>query len=79
MRIATRISSGLVEVMRVMSMCGPMKNSSAGITRSPLELRITNFASSATSAGAVSDGLTATQRSVSNSACSRLTPSGVSA
>ena len=30
-------------------------------------------------AGAVSDGLTAMQRSLSNSACSRFTPSGVSA
>ena len=48
-------------------------------TRSPFVLLMTNFASSATSAGAVSDGLTAMQRSVSNSACSRFTPSGVSA
>ena len=46
-----------------MSTFGPMKNSSAPMTRSPLLLRMTNLASSATSAGAVSDGLTATQRS----------------
>ena len=63
----------------MMSTFGPMKNSSAPTTRSPFELRMTNFASSATSAGAVSDGLTAMQRSASNSACSRFTPSGVSA
>jgi hypothetical protein len=36
-------------------------------------------ASSARSAGAVSDGLTATQRSASKIACSRFTAVGVSA
>jgi hypothetical protein len=40
---------------------------------------MTICASSATRAGAVSDGLTATQRSASKIACSRLTAVGVSA
>ena len=63
MRIAVSSSFGCTEVICVMSAFGPMKNSSAPTTRSPFVLRITNFASSATSAGAVSDGLTAMQRS----------------
>ena len=63
MRIAVRISFGCTEVRCVMSIFGPMKNSSVPITRSPFVLRMTNFASSATNAGAVSDGLTAMQRS----------------
>ena len=79
MRIAVSRSPGSITVMRVMSIDGPMKNSSAGTTRSPPELRTTICASSATSAGAVSDGLTATQRLASNSACSRLIDVGVSA
>jgi hypothetical protein len=40
---------------------------------------MTICASSASSAGAVSDGLTATQRSASKIACSRLIAVGVSA
>ena len=63
MRIAVSSSFGCTDVRCVMSTFGPMKNSSAPTTRSPLVLRMTNFASSATSAGAVSDGLTAMQRS----------------
>ena len=63
MRIAVSSSFGCTEVSCVMSIFGPMKNSSAPTTRSPFVLRMTNLASSATSAGAVSDGLTATQRS----------------
>jgi hypothetical protein len=47
--------------------------------RSPLDERITISASSAMSAGAVSDGLTATQRFASKIACSRLIAVGVSA
>ncbi len=49
-----------------------MKYFSASTTRSPRELRITILASSATIAGAESDGLTATQRSAPRMACSRL-------
>ena len=49
--------------MRSMSMFGPMKNSSALTSRCPPGPTTTIVASSATSAGAVSDGLTATQRS----------------
>ena len=60
-RMAVRISSGLSTVMRVMSALGPTKNLSAETVRSPLELRMTNCASSAVSAAAVSDGETATQ------------------
>ena len=63
-------------VMRVMSSHGPMKKSRAAITRSPPPLRTTICASSAISAGAVSDGVTATQRSASRIACSRLTAVG---
>jgi len=44
--------------MRVMSIPGPIQYSSAGTTRSPFGPRMTIDASSATRAGAVSDGLT---------------------
>jgi hypothetical protein len=50
MRIAVRISPGFNDVMRVMSIAGPMKNSSAGTTRSPDSPRTTMPASSATAA-----------------------------
>jgi hypothetical protein len=78
-RIAVKSSSGASTVIRVMSVPGPMKKSSASTTRSPRVLRITICASSATSAGAVSEGFTATQRSAPRMACSRLTAVGVSA
>ena len=65
--------------MRVMSTPGGMKNSPAGITRSPRALRTTISASSATSAGAESDGVTATQRSAPKRACSRFIASGAPA
>ena len=48
-------------------------------TLSPFDDLITNFASRAMSAGAESDGFTATQRLASRMACSRLRPVGVSA
>ena len=79
MRIAVSRSPGCSDVSLVMSMPGPMKNSSAGTTRSLSPFLITNDASSAISAGAVSDGFTATQRSALKIACSRLIAVGVSA
>ncbi len=65
--------------MRVMSTAGPMKNSSAGTTRSPSPPAMTMAPSSATTAGATSDGVTAMQRAAPNKQCSRFWPCGVSA
>ena len=62
--IAVSNSPGRSTVIRVMSVPGPWKYCSAFTTRSPLTLLITIEASRAISAGAVSDGFTATQRSV---------------
>jgi hypothetical protein len=62
-----------------MSVPAPTKNSSAGTTRSADPFLITKLASSAMSAGAVSDGFTATHRSALKIACSRFTAVGVSA
>src|SRR4051812_37228084 len=76
MRMAVRISSGLVDVRWVISTFGPMKNSSVPITRCPLELCSTNLASSATKAGAPSEGDTATAASRLKKASPRLVPSG---
>ena len=65
--------------MRLMSLEGSIKKSSARTTRSPLELRMTMEASNATSAGAASEGVTATQRLAPNRQCSRFMASGASA
>ena len=78
-RIAVRRSPGSSTVMRVMSTPGDMKNFAAGTTRSRRALRTTIPASSATRAGATSDGVTATQRSAPKMACSRFMAPGAPA
>ena len=65
--------------MRVMSTAGPRKKSSAATVRSPPGPRMTILALSAMLAGAVSEGLTATQRLAPNRQCSRFMEVGVSA
>jgi hypothetical protein len=79
MRMVVSRWPGSSTVIRVMSTPGPMKKSAARTVRSPPPLRTTISASSATSAGAVSDGDTATHRSAPNTACSRFIAVGVSA
>ena len=66
-------------VMRVMSTAGPMKNSSAGTYAFPRRSAMTMAPSSATTAGATSEGDTAIQRAAPNRQCSRFWPCGVSA
>ena len=78
-RMAVSRSPGFRIVIRVMSTDGPIKNSSASTKRSPFALRTTNLASKAIKAGAVSEGLTATQRSASYRQCSLFAAVGVSA
>ena len=73
------MSPGCRAVIRMMSIAGPMKKSCAGITRWPPLFSTTISASSATSAGAVSDTFTATQRLAPRIACSRFIAVGVSA
>ena len=79
MRTDSRTSFGCRTVIRVMSIAGPTKKSSAATVRSPRRPRMTISASSAISAGAVSEGVTATQREASKMQCSRFIDSGVSA
>ncbi len=66
-------------VMRVMSIAGPMKKSSASWTDGPPVFSTIILASSATSAGAVSDGFTATQRLRPMMQCSRFIALGAAA
>ena len=63
----------------MMSTSGPTKKFSADTDRVPALLRMSISASSATSAGAVSDGLTATHRLAPRMQCSRFIAVGVSA